>query len=118
MIPHPSGLTVNMSACASTSCDAAMSMSALQMCELSTTKSGPTKPPASISSGKLAASRSHTATASPSASVMFMNLVERNHDAGIFHEISFNAVIRNKVVRHNGLGESRLFPDAHLPAVM
>lgn len=32
------------------------------------------------------------------------NLVERNHDAGIFHEISFRAVIRNNVVRHNGIG--------------
>ena len=30
------------------------------------------------------------------------NLVENNQDAGIFHEISFNAVIRRNVVRHNG----------------
>jgi parallel beta-helix repeat protein len=37
------------------------------------------------------------------------NRVERNYDAGIFHEISFNAVIRNNVVRHNGLGERRWF---------
>jgi hypothetical protein len=35
------------------------------------------------------------------------NLVEANHDAGIFHEISFNAVIRNNIVRHNGRGERR-----------
>jgi len=32
------------------------------------------------------------------------NLVENNHDIGIFHEISFKAVIRNNVVRHNGRG--------------
>jgi hypothetical protein len=32
------------------------------------------------------------------------NLVERNQDIGIFHEISFKAVIRNNVVRHNGRG--------------
>ena len=31
------------------------------------------------------------------------NVVEGNHDAGIFHEISFNAVIRNNVARHNGI---------------
>jgi len=31
------------------------------------------------------------------------NLVERNHDSGIFHEISYNAVIRNNVVRYNGI---------------
>jgi Right handed beta helix region len=30
------------------------------------------------------------------------NLVENNQDIGIFHEISFNAVIRRNVVRHNG----------------
>jgi hypothetical protein len=30
------------------------------------------------------------------------NLVENNDDIGIFHEISFKAVIRNNVVRHNG----------------
>jgi hypothetical protein len=32
------------------------------------------------------------------------NLVENNEHAGIFHEISFNAVIRGNVVRHNGRG--------------
>ena len=31
------------------------------------------------------------------------NIVERNHDAGIFHEISFNAVIRNNSASNNGL---------------
>jgi hypothetical protein len=30
------------------------------------------------------------------------NLVENNQDIGIFHEISFNAVMRRNVVRHNG----------------
>jgi Right handed beta helix region len=30
------------------------------------------------------------------------NLVERNSDSGIYHEISFSAVIRNNIVRHNG----------------
>ena len=30
------------------------------------------------------------------------NLVENNQHIGIFHEISFNAVIRRNVVRHNG----------------
>jgi parallel beta helix pectate lyase-like protein len=30
------------------------------------------------------------------------NLVEDNRNIGIFHEISFNAVIRDNVVRHNG----------------
>jgi hypothetical protein len=34
------------------------------------------------------------------------NLVENNEQAGIFHEISFNAVIRRNVVRHNGRGRS------------
>jgi hypothetical protein len=37
------------------------------------------------------------------------NLVERNQDIGIFHEISFNAVIRNNVLRHNGLGDRGWF---------
>jgi hypothetical protein len=32
------------------------------------------------------------------------NLVENNQYNGIFHEISFNAVIRRNVVRHNGRG--------------
>jgi parallel beta-helix repeat protein len=31
------------------------------------------------------------------------NVVERNHDAGIFHEISFGAVIRNNTAGNNGL---------------
>ena len=31
------------------------------------------------------------------------NTVEYNQDAGIFHEISFKAVIRNNTVRYNGL---------------
>ena len=30
------------------------------------------------------------------------NFVENNQDIGIFHEISFNAVMRRNVVRHNG----------------
>jgi hypothetical protein len=34
------------------------------------------------------------------------NLVENNQHNGIFHEISFNAVIRRNVVRHNGSGRS------------
>ena len=34
------------------------------------------------------------------------NLVENNTSAGIFHEISFNAKIRNNVVRNNGSVES------------
>lgn len=33
------------------------------------------------------------------------NIVERNREAGIFHEISFSAVIRNNRVGHNGLGK-------------
>jgi hypothetical protein len=37
------------------------------------------------------------------------NLVERNVDAGIFHEISFNAVIRNNTLRHNGMGSDGWF---------
>jgi hypothetical protein len=32
------------------------------------------------------------------------NLVERNSDAGIFYEISFDAIIRNNIVRLNGTG--------------
>ena len=31
------------------------------------------------------------------------NTVEYNQDAGIFHEISFKAVIRNNILRYNGL---------------
>lgn len=37
------------------------------------------------------------------------NLVERNYDAGIFHEISFNAIIRGNTVRHNGIGDRSWF---------
>jgi len=37
------------------------------------------------------------------------NLVENNRDIGIFHEISFKAVIRKNVVRHNGLGDRGWF---------
>jgi hypothetical protein len=37
------------------------------------------------------------------------NIVERNHGAGIFHEISFNAVIRHNIVRHNGIAEGEWF---------
>jgi hypothetical protein len=37
------------------------------------------------------------------------NLVERNYGVGIFHEISFNAVIRNNIVRHNGIGDRTWF---------
>jgi hypothetical protein len=33
------------------------------------------------------------------------NRVERNLDAGIFHEISFEAVIRDNVLRHNGTAD-------------
>jgi len=37
------------------------------------------------------------------------NVVERNNGTGIFHEISFNAVIRNNIVRHNGIADNRWF---------
>jgi len=37
------------------------------------------------------------------------NLVENNWDIGIFHEISFKAVIRKNVVRYNGRGERGWF---------
>lgn len=37
------------------------------------------------------------------------NLVENNQDVGIFHEISFKAVIRNNVLRRNGLGDRGWF---------
>jgi hypothetical protein len=37
------------------------------------------------------------------------NLVERNHDAGIFHEISYKAIIRDNVLRHNGFGHRKWF---------
>jgi hypothetical protein len=37
------------------------------------------------------------------------NVVERNHSVGIYHEISFNAVIRDNIVRHNGIAETEWF---------
>src|SRR5690349_16408236 len=37
------------------------------------------------------------------------NIVENNHDVGIFHEISFKAAIRNNVVRHSGRGHRGWF---------
>jgi Right handed beta helix region len=37
------------------------------------------------------------------------NTVEGNQDIGIFHEISFRALIRKNVVRHNGLGNRGWF---------
>jgi hypothetical protein len=37
------------------------------------------------------------------------NLVERNHGAGIFHEISYSAVIRNNIVRHNAIADKEWF---------
>jgi len=37
------------------------------------------------------------------------NLVENNRDVGIFHEISFKALIRNNMVRRNGLGDRGWF---------
>jgi hypothetical protein len=37
------------------------------------------------------------------------NLVEYNQQIGIFHEISFNAVIRRNVVRYNGSGNGSWF---------
>lgn len=37
------------------------------------------------------------------------NLVEYNQQIGIFHEISFNAVIRRNVVRYNGTGNGSWF---------
>jgi hypothetical protein len=37
------------------------------------------------------------------------NLVERNNGAGIFYEISFNAVIRNNVIRRNGIADKDWF---------
>jgi Right handed beta helix region len=42
------------------------------------------------------------------------NLVENNQDSGIFHEISFKAVIRNNVVRYNGSGRRRWFWGAEI----
>lgn len=37
------------------------------------------------------------------------NLVERNRDIGIFHEISFKGVIRDNVLKHNGIGNRGWF---------
>jgi hypothetical protein len=37
------------------------------------------------------------------------NLVENNQHIGIFHEISFKAVMRNNTVRHNGSGNRKWF---------
>jgi Right handed beta helix region len=42
------------------------------------------------------------------------NLVENNQLMGIHHEISFNAIIRNNVVRHNGLANRGWFWDADI----
>jgi hypothetical protein len=46
------------------------------------------------------------------------NVVEHNHDAGIFHEISYQAAIRRNVVRHNGFGHRKWFwgPDVLVAA--
>jgi Right handed beta helix region len=38
-----------------------------------------------------------------------LNIVERNRDAGIFHEISYTATIRNNVLAHNGLADVEWF---------
>lgn len=37
------------------------------------------------------------------------NVVERNSLAGIYHEISFNAVVRNNTLRHNGMNSDGWF---------
>jgi parallel beta-helix repeat protein len=37
------------------------------------------------------------------------NVIERNHNAGIYHEISFSAIIRNNVLRRNGEGSDGWF---------
>jgi hypothetical protein len=37
------------------------------------------------------------------------NIVERNHSIGIYHEISFNAVIRDNILRHTGIAETEWF---------
>jgi parallel beta-helix repeat protein len=37
------------------------------------------------------------------------NIVEGNYDAGIFYEISSNAIIRDNVVKHNGVGRRGWF---------
>jgi hypothetical protein len=37
------------------------------------------------------------------------NLVENNRHIGIFHEISFKAVIRKNIVRHNGIDNRKFF---------
>jgi parallel beta-helix repeat protein len=42
------------------------------------------------------------------------NVVERNNGTGIYHEISFSAVIRNNIVRHNGIADNRWFGGSHI----
>jgi Right handed beta helix region len=42
------------------------------------------------------------------------NLVENNQWSGIFHEISFKAVVRNNVLRHNHRGDRGWFWDAEI----
>lgn len=42
------------------------------------------------------------------------NLIEDNRDIGIFHEISFNAVIRRNTLRRNGLGTRGWFWEADI----
>jgi hypothetical protein len=42
------------------------------------------------------------------------NLVENNQWNGIFHEISFKAVVRNNVLRHNHRGDRGWFWDAEI----
>jgi hypothetical protein len=42
------------------------------------------------------------------------NITERNGGPGIFHEISFNAVIRNNILRHNGVSGYRWFWNADI----
>jgi hypothetical protein len=42
------------------------------------------------------------------------NIVERNRGAGIFHEISFNAIIRDNAVSHNGIAGKGWFWDDNI----
>lgn len=37
------------------------------------------------------------------------NIAERNRGAGIFHEISYSAVIRHNILRYNGIGKNSWF---------
>jgi hypothetical protein len=37
------------------------------------------------------------------------NIVERNADSGLFHEISFSAIMRGNILRHNGTGDRPWF---------